>query len=163
MRLGGGACNPGDAFGRWVAVPGRAGVGGGSSCGGYSRAVRKGGVHSLPVRRALLASMRRAVCQAGGFRFPGRRGQAHGVDPPISSQPPSRGPCWTNNPSARRRAELPPLLSTRAPLPRPRITNPQEFIDYAAYVLSLSYSSYDLTQHLDGQPLQVGRAAGLRG
>ncbi|KAI8464539.1 MAG: hypothetical protein J3K34DRAFT_526123 [Monoraphidium minutum] len=30
----------------------------------------------------------------------------------------------------------------------------QEFIDYAAYVLSLSYSSYDLTQHLDGQPLQ---------
>ncbi|KAF8065930.1 hypothetical protein HT031_002991 [Scenedesmus sp. PABB004] len=31
----------------------------------------------------------------------------------------------------------------------------QEYIDYAHYLLSLGYSSYDLTQHLDGQPLQV--------
>lgn len=31
----------------------------------------------------------------------------------------------------------------------------QEYLDYASYLLNLSYSSYDLTQHLDGQPLQV--------
>lgn len=30
----------------------------------------------------------------------------------------------------------------------------QEFLDYSSYVLSL-YSTYDLIQHLDGQPLQV--------
>jgi hypothetical protein len=35
----------------------------------------------------------------------------------------------------------------------------QEYIDYASYMLSLGYSSYDLTQHLDGQPLQVTAAA----
>lgn len=32
----------------------------------------------------------------------------------------------------------------------------QEYIDYASYMLNLGYSSYDLAQHLDGQPLQVG-------
>jgi hypothetical protein len=32
----------------------------------------------------------------------------------------------------------------------------QEYIDYASYMLNMGYSSYDLTQHLDGQPLQVG-------
>jgi hypothetical protein len=31
----------------------------------------------------------------------------------------------------------------------------QEYLDFASYLLNLSYSSYDLTQHLDGQPLQV--------
>jgi hypothetical protein len=31
----------------------------------------------------------------------------------------------------------------------------QEYIDYASYMLNLGYSSYDLAQHLDGQPLQV--------
>jgi hypothetical protein len=31
----------------------------------------------------------------------------------------------------------------------------QEFLDYAQYTLALSYSTYDLSQHLDGQPLQV--------
>lgn len=33
----------------------------------------------------------------------------------------------------------------------------QEYVDFASYMLNLSYSSYDLAQHLDGQPLQVGR------
>ena len=33
----------------------------------------------------------------------------------------------------------------------------QEYLDYAAYELNLSYSTYDLTQHLDGQPLQVSQ------
>jgi len=36
----------------------------------------------------------------------------------------------------------------------------QEYIDYASYMLNLGYSSYDLTQHLDGQPLQVGQGVG---
>lgn len=36
----------------------------------------------------------------------------------------------------------------------------QEYIDYASYMLNLGYSSYDLVQHLDGQPLQVGRVRG---
>jgi hypothetical protein len=59
--------------------------------------------------------------------------------------------------------EHPPILAP-GPNPRPQHNPtpahpyphppPQEFIDYAAYVLSLSYSSYDLTQHLDGQPMQ---------
>jgi hypothetical protein len=31
----------------------------------------------------------------------------------------------------------------------------QEYLDFASFLLNLSYSSYDLTQHLDGQPLQV--------
>lgn len=34
----------------------------------------------------------------------------------------------------------------------------QEYIDYASYMLNLGYSTYDLTQHLDGQPLQVSVA-----
>lgn len=36
----------------------------------------------------------------------------------------------------------------------------QEYIDYASYMLNMGYSSYDLTQHLDGQPLQVGVSGG---
>ena len=46
----------------------------------------------------------------------------------------------------------------------------QEYIDYASYMLNMGYSSYDLTQHLDGQPLQVrggrvqrGRSSPLQG
>ncbi len=36
----------------------------------------------------------------------------------------------------------------------------QEFLDFGSNTLNLSYQSYDLNQHLDGEPLQVGPLLG---
>lgn len=101
-------------------------------------------------QRALRRGAARAGRAGGGWCLPALAALAGSYSTwldPGDRSPPEASLCLFS--SAKNVLSKPPLVRNHPP--------PQEFIDYAAYILSLSYSSYDLTQHLDGQPLQVRR------